>query len=257
VEDLELLERQLEPSRARSSRGRSAHGERRFERDAVAPLEQVGGNVLDERDALEQPGTVPHDQEADLARGSALVQPPAHEHPLAHVVLELLDVDEIPRGTSLLLGLFLPVLHSVRDDLLLDVRGRFLVVIELHVVQTAVGGERLQGRRVGQHLRQRNLRLDHLGVSWTSIPAASRAARRDRHDVTMHSSGAVISTAMIGSRIVGPPSPSRLEREGSGDLEGDLGGVDGVIRPVDEDDPEIDDRKAGEPARAADSTTPF
>src|SRR5262249_34992769 len=47
------------------------------------------------------------------------------------------------RRTALLLGFFPLVLLRLGDDLLLHVRRRFLVVVELHVVRAAVGRDRL------------------------------------------------------------------------------------------------------------------
>ena len=77
--------------------------------------------------------------------------------------------------------------------------------------------------------------------------------RRFRSPITspMNSSGVTTSTDMIGSRSAGADlrRPS-LMRHRAGDLERHLRGVDLVIAAVDELDFDVDDREAGEHARA-------
>ena len=94
-------------------------------------------------------------------------------------------------------------------------------------------GERLAVR---EHLGHRHLGLDHRHTAAGSIPCSCpRRELRSPLTAPTASSGTVTSTSMIGSSSTGPALlVGLLEGHRAGDLEGHLGGVDGVVRAVDE-----------------------
>ena len=103
---------------------------------------------------------------------------------------------------------------------------------------------------VAEHLAQRHLGADHLGVA-TVLHALDLAAARGEvaHDV------AHVLLGRLDLDLLDRLEKNRvgllegvLDGHGAGDLEGGLGGVDLVVGAVDELDLDVDDRVAGDDA---------
>src|SRR5215213_9877943 len=132
----------------------------------------------------------------------------------------------------------LPFCYLGRDAL-----GHLGIVIELHGERRAALGLGAHGRRVTEHLGEWDHRTDYLpaaaGVHTLYVAAPRReVAHHVAHELLGHDD-LDVHNGLQEDRI-GPPE-SLFDGHGTGDLERHLGGVDLVVRTVDEFDPDIDD----------------
>src|SRR5271169_5375838 len=141
-----------------------------------------------------------------------------------------------PRG-SLVLFLDLATIRlGGRDDLLLEVGGHLVVVGHLHAVDAAGTGHRGQVRIVGEHLREGNLRLDHLEGALRLHPLGPTASAGE---ISHHRSRVLLRhrNRDLHHRLEDRGATFRdgvLVGQGARDLEGELGRVDIVVLAVEE-----------------------
>src|SRR5215211_1733343 len=115
-------------------------------------------------------------------------------------------------------------------------------MIELHGERSAALGLGAHGRRVTEHLGERHHRADDLptaaGVHTLYVATPRReVAHHVAHELLGHDD-LDVHHGLQEDRI-GPPE-GLFDGHGTGDLERHLGGVDLVVRTVDEFDPDID-----------------
>src|SRR5215218_5665388 len=132
---------------------------------------------------------------------------------------------------------FLPFCYLGRDAL-----GHLGIMIELHGERRAALGLGAHGRRVAEHLGERDHRADNLptaaGVHTLYVATPRReVAHHVAHELLGHDD-LDVHHGLQEDRI-GPPE-GLFDGHGTGDLERHLGGVDLVVRTVDEFDPDID-----------------
>src|SRR5215211_4561027 len=138
---------------------------------------------------------------------------------------------------------FLPFCYLGRDAL------RHLgIMIELHGERRAALGLGAHGRRVTEHLGERNHRADDLpaaaGVHTLYLATPRRKiAHHVAHELLGHDD-LDVHHGLQQDRV--GPLEGFLDGHGTGDLERHLGGVDLVVRAVDQLDPDIDDGVAGD-----------
>src|SRR5215211_7293190 len=140
---------------------------------------------------------------------------------------------------------FLPFCYLGRDAL-----GHLGIMIELHGERRAALGLGAYGRRVTEHLGERNHRADYL-------PAAARVhalyVASPRREVAHHVAHELLGHDDLDGHHglqedrVGPLE-GLFDGHGTGDLERHLGGVDLVVRTVDQLDPDVYDGVARDDA---------
>src|SRR5690606_18402779 len=137
---------------------------------------------------------------------------------------------------------------TARHDLFSDRVGDLLVRVELHRVDGATLGLGTQVGGVPEHLGDRHLsphdlRVPPLRHAFDLTPAGIQVADHIAHvllwgrDLDVGHGLEQLDTGTLGGL---------LDSHGAGDAEGHLGGVDVVVRAVDEDGPDIDERVSGE-----------
>src|SRR5436190_3377538 len=167
-------------------------------------------------------------------------------------VTDRADVEVRLRALELLLCHASPssFLRVRRDELRRDRLRDFLVSVELHRELGATLGHRPQIRRVAEHLRERDARLDHLCVAHR-LEALDPSAPRVQ--IPHHVAEVVLGRDHLdrhhGLEQLRLAALHRLlERHRAGDLEGHLARVDVVVGAVDQLDLQVHDRVAGEDA---------
>src|SRR5215211_572421 len=141
---------------------------------------------------------------------------------------------------------FLPFCYLGRDAL------RHLgIMIELHGERRAALGLGAHGGRVTEHLGQRHHGPDDLaaaaGVHALDLPTPrGEVAHHVAHELLGHDD-LDVHHGLQKNRV--GPLEGLLDGHGTGDLERHLGGVDVVVRPIDELYLDVDDRVSGDDAR--------
>src|ERR1700761_6505004 len=139
------------------------------------------------------------------------------------------------------------VARARRDDLFSDVRGNFLVLLELHRVRRAALRRGSQIGCVAEHFAERDMRLDRQGVAALVLSLHLAAPPREvadhvaeevlrGHDLDRHHRLEEHGVGFAG-RL--------LDRHRTGDFEGHLRGVDVVVGAIDEFGFDVDHRVAG------------
>src|SRR5215211_4467742 len=141
---------------------------------------------------------------------------------------------------------FLPFCYLGRDAL-----GHLGIMIELHGERRAALGLGAHGRRVAEHLGERDHRADNLptaaGVHTLYLATPRReVAHHVAHELFGHDD-LDVHNGLQKDRV--GPLESLFDGHGTSDLERHLGGVDVVVRTVDQLDPDIDDGVARDDAR--------
>ena len=136
------------------------------------------------------------------------------------------------------------------DDLGVEVRRHFLVVIELHVVRAAAAGRRREVLLVGEHLLHRHLGADdRRRAARVHAADAAAAAVEIAHQVAGEVARRV--DLDVHDRLEQRRAGARhavLEGERAGHLERHFARVDRVERAVEDAGAEVDHRVAGEEA---------